>query len=293
LKLVVMTKNEWPLIKSWVLYHAHIFGAENIYVLDSSDQPEPLAFLDLASSRLGVHVFHSQATLHYLPDEINFLYTSLNRSCDFITKADTDEFLMLYRGGQLVVDGITEYLDSLPMDGSRYKLGYMANFFPPPNCATRDDATLYTMTGGISAITFKKFFATWSYLDTDLGAHGGTVREPFNNTRIIETDLAFAHYHFQCFASRTENTRRALVSLHYIDESDTLAQQLAKILVLSKRPCDYVCCHKVPEYLDYLNDPDGARKTYEARFHGIKDGVPSTAMALLMPKLWKKFEILL
>lgn len=39
-KIVVMTKDEWPLIKSWVLYHARIFGGENLYVLDGSTNPD-------------------------------------------------------------------------------------------------------------------------------------------------------------------------------------------------------------------------------------------------------------
>jgi hypothetical protein len=34
-KILVMTMNEWPLIRSWTLYHASIFGGENLYILDS------------------------------------------------------------------------------------------------------------------------------------------------------------------------------------------------------------------------------------------------------------------
>ena len=289
IKIVLMTKNEWPLVKSWVLYHVHVFGASNIYVIDSSDQPEPILFLGEAEQFLGINVFRSLATLYQLESEINSIFTALNRSCDFITKADTDEFLVLYQNKTIVTDqqSIRSYFNKLPMNGSRYKLGYMTQFFPTKQCSSTDDPTLYTGTGGVGAISFKKFFAAWSYLSSDLGAHGGNVREPFDNSQIIDTDLAFAHYHFQCFHARTENSRKALVSLGYIGEKMTKEDQLRTLVPFNNRPCDFPCCHKVPEYVDYLLNESTARAQYYSRFSSTET---QSSMSELMPVLWMRYD---
>ena len=31
MKIILMTRDDWPLIRSWVLYHADVFGGENLY----------------------------------------------------------------------------------------------------------------------------------------------------------------------------------------------------------------------------------------------------------------------
>ena len=79
------------------------------------------------------------------------------------------------------------------------------------------------------------------------------------------------------------------MSLNYISAADTQARQLEKLLVLSKRPCDFVCCHKIPDYVDYLRDPEGVRAAYANNLYGMNAAVPQKAVAALMPQLWTAF----
>ena len=37
LKIFMMHKDEWPLIKSWILYHGFNFGFKNLYILDGDN----------------------------------------------------------------------------------------------------------------------------------------------------------------------------------------------------------------------------------------------------------------
>lgn len=44
-QLYVMSRNEYPLIQSWVLYHGDRFGFENLHILDGSDDVKQIEFL--------------------------------------------------------------------------------------------------------------------------------------------------------------------------------------------------------------------------------------------------------
>ena len=65
------------------------------------------------------------------------------------------------------------------------------------------------------------FFVGATFAGADLGNHFGRVREPpSSNQDFLSSDLAIAHYHYGCFDVRMFNTKKALLSLGYIIESD-------------------------------------------------------------------------
>lgn len=76
-KVIVITRNEWPMIKSWVLYHSKIFGPRNVYVISGCSDPRSIHFLQHAHSSMGVHVSFSKANLNELREELQSLAESI------------------------------------------------------------------------------------------------------------------------------------------------------------------------------------------------------------------------
>ncbi len=302
-KLVVMTKDEWPLIRAWVLYHAHFFGGENLYVLDGSTQKEPIAFLKLAAENLGVVVFFTKSNLNQIIYDINTIMTSLRFSADFISKFDSDEFLVrLHHNSDTkrtfsTVD-IHDAVNRLPVDGSRYKFSYYSHSVPITNCTFGDgaffflraahrllysspppllpsrahphphprrkpDPTLTTYFEVPWKTGLKTFFSAPAFDSTDLGNHHGRVRSPFSMEHFIETDLAIAHYHYGCFDVMMFNTRKALVGCGYFQDEDSPSVVMEKLAALDQNKVN--SGHKVGIYLDYLKDPFAYKKKREMR----------------------------
>ncbi len=94
IKIVLMTKNEWPLLRSWVLYHSHTFGIENLYIIDSSTLPVIRNFLETMRTR-GLQVLCEDLNLNDIEGKFNEVMRDLAPSSDLMIKLDTDEFLML------------------------------------------------------------------------------------------------------------------------------------------------------------------------------------------------------
>lgn len=298
MKIVLMTRDEWPLLQSWVLYHAHVFGGENIYVLDGSiEQQEAVSFLAAAQCKLGVNVFRTSAGLNTLQGVIVELLQSLALSSDFFTKLDTDEFLgmaMLSRAsGALDFEvglPVRDYVDSLQvLNGTRFTPGYLVESIPPPACGS--NPALRTNFTSIAASKRKKtLFVAQAFGSVDLGAHSGSVRRPFNSTGCQGTDLLLFHFHDDCYDKVVQNDRKAVLSHGYILANDTLDVARAKCeALLFKRGRNFYSWHKVLGYLNHLKDPAIHRRTfyhrYEKRLHVQYDG-----LAKLLTRLEQEFE---
>lgn len=275
-KVILMTKNDWPLLKSWVLHHSHVFGGENLYIVDASTREEVVAFLQEASIRLGVHVLHSTANLNSVGDEINQLMATLGPTCDFMTKLDTDEFIILYNRekNDFQVDGVMAYIDTMHVTGARYRVGYsLEGGIPPKDCTIDDDPSLEIgfATGGDTSLPFpyrKAMFPGFSFNYTDLGNHDGFMKDRFESLPDITPDLAVVHFRNQCYATYIANTYRAVMSHGYVNSTDSAQEMIGKLETLSggpgKRDCEIPSCHKVLKYLDHLWDEEGDRDKYYA-----------------------------
>ena len=93
LKIFMMTKDEWPLLKSWVLYHGHVFGFGNLYIFDNSVNQRCIRFLKHTEKSYGLHVFFTNSSLETIIFEISDVANMLATSSDFVVKFDTDEYL--------------------------------------------------------------------------------------------------------------------------------------------------------------------------------------------------------
>ena len=51
---ILMTKNEWPTLRSWVLHHGDLLGFENVHVIDNSDDARAADYLHRAIANYGI-----------------------------------------------------------------------------------------------------------------------------------------------------------------------------------------------------------------------------------------------
>lgn len=269
-KVVLMTKDEFPLVRAWVLHHAHIFGPRNVYVIDSSAAGGPAALFLADAARAGVNVFQTQLNLNDLRAAINGLFRALAPTADFLIKLDTDELLLRSDGTTMHTTGLIEYLDEYPVTGALLKVAGGGENYPPEDCAA-GGGNVVVASRRFHLVSAhpdmgRKFFAAPSYSDVDLGAHAGRVLPPFDALpSVFVTNLSYAHFHSACFDNVVENSLRALVSHGYVDLADSksvMREKLAQRVATSNFPHGSI--HKGVAYLAFLNDEAGERAKYEA-----------------------------
>ena len=284
LKPILMVKDEWPLLRSWVLYHAALLGGRNLHIIDASTDAESRRFLQAAQRALGVNAFRSDADLNSINAVIVDLAKNLSRSGDFIGKFDTDEFLVLADnvpaegaavdasapGATMTADAAAfhAFLGSLPSDGRRLEMHSWAWALPERGCRVSDDPARVTRFVAPREERHRKtLLNAWAYEYTDLGGHGGTVRDIFDQAAMSRAPrLAIAHYHNQCYARKTLNDKKACASHGYVGYSDDPATELAKLAALEDKippkACGINSCHKVRDRLDHLRDPAAHEDAY-------------------------------
>lgn len=288
-KVILMTKDEFLLVRDFILYHVHLFGPENIYVIDgSSSSSKARKFLDGPARSIGVTVFWlPEATLEETGDAFNTVFRSLRWSSDFIIKLDTDEFLGLglpltsdiVTSISLVKEDIRSYIDTLPVGGEsqHYKFQVAWNIMSQPKRTC-------TTSGGSAArppLTdppplFSTPYRFWKVLmsahafdNIDLGAHGGTIREPFASLSIssprYDSHLAVVHLHYPCFDEFFANTLRACLSHGYVNKGDSKDTMIRDLEKLTTRGSEINSWHKVRDLLSILRNETAAREEYLSR----------------------------
>lgn len=128
-----MTKNEDTLIKYWIKYHGDIFGYENLYIIDASDDLNILNFYN-SIKHTNINIIYDNVNLNDMEYTINNIMKSLINNCDFLIKLDTDEFIGLYNPlfNDISINKyiIRNYFDNLIINGLKYKASYTINNMP-------------------------------------------------------------------------------------------------------------------------------------------------------------------
>ena len=279
MQLYIMTKNEWPLIKSNILYHGTIFGFENVYVIDASTDPLVLAFLRAAHEKLGVNVIYSISNLNTVEAEMNMIMRSEKNKTDFLIKLDTDEIMVHYDQAETKMSInptiIRNYLNKIPFDGGKLNIGFQA--FPMVshlNCSGSDNTFIsahrHTAFQDLRNTTYKAFFASKTFGYYDLGGHQGSVLASSNVTTVHTTNLGIMHYHYHCFERSIKADEQAVLSHNYILANETLQLKIEKMTNLTvdfPAVCLVSSCHKVYAYLQYLLNPEKAKSKYYANLN--------------------------
>ena len=281
LQIVLMTKNEWPLLKSWVLYHAELLGGHNLNIIDGSDLSEVRDFLNRVRDNLGVRVIFSKADLNGMTAEMNRVFTIVKPMSDFIIKLDTDEFLTLRDGAGFTTKGVMAYLDNLPVDGRKYKATFVMNSLPDASCVPGTSTPMHVTRFSAAAPWtsswspgMKTFFLAATFQGIDLGSHAGEVVAPYNSDLFFDTQLNILHFHYQCFEDVVANNLRALVSHGYVLESDGAAEQLEKCVKLLQQNPAMNSFHKVQNHIDFITKGfEVSKAAYYTQFQNVDQNI--------------------
>lgn len=267
--VIIITRNEWPLIRSSVLHHGDLFGFENVHVIDNSDDPIVIDYLEKAASKYDVSVTFSTVGLGDLGDEITTAMLSKRHLCDFFFKLDTDEFLAVHDEAtkSVLVDKSTflRSLQKLPVDGQKYEISQRMEVMVQDTC---EDPTLATNFYPLdrSGHMSKFFFLSKSLLMIDLGSHNGRIDPAINQTYAHPSDIMILHFHNKCHDTYIRNMKEALASQGIFSLSDT-PEKLKVALEPYKdkflNGCNVLNCHKMADLYSYLNDPVGHSKRYK------------------------------
>ena len=265
-KIVLMTKNEIHLIKSWIQYHGEIFGYENLHIIDDSDDVDVLNYYKSINHLPINFYFNANQNLNNVTDSINNIMTSEKNNCDFLIKLDTDEFIGVYNN---VIDDVSidkeiirKSFNKLQINGYKYKCSYTLNTCPMDS---RTNPLDYIYFSKPQLTTFKTFFYSKTYLYCDIGSHYGTLISPYEQHDIHnETDICIIHYHSQSVNQYINNCKKCVISHNYISINDDLNTRINKLTILSKTNIHSI--HKVRVYLHYLTDPKKHEDDYYKNF---------------------------
>ncbi|WP_109313747.1 glycosyltransferase family 2 protein [Ruegeria sp. AU67] len=288
LKIFLMTKNEGELIKDWILYHAHLFGIENIHILDGSDDEQVLQVYELYKQK-GLNVHHSNSGLDDLAIELTQLMHAHKGTGNFLIKLDTDEFLAVASPAELrprspkldafrkafieKYDGksilkVTGALDKLFEQWFRRKRisldGIEAFFDRLPVTGQRYKASFTMWSMPVEAFsqrpcvdvlefTPSQFTHLKSFFHSESFVSvdlGCHVGSSTDNEGFIDTGLTVIHYHSTSVEDSMRRARQVLRSHGYIDQGASSAQEIEKLSRLEGQLIS--SWHKIDQYLKFL-----------------------------------------
>lgn len=190
MKVFTMVKGENDIVEDWVLYHGHMFGFRNIYVIDNFSLDGTYESLLMLKKKYGINVTR-------LPNykQKGFYMTSLLKTfCinELAFPIDIDEFIVYYDKPSNTISCdknlILNHIQSLPKIPI-YKMNYInvKNFHPEGYAR----ATVETKRGSYSdyATMAKTFFHSALFRGTiDHGNH-------YNTNSYLLTSLCLVHFH--------------------------------------------------------------------------------------------------
>ena len=215
----VMLKNEVTLTAPFLAYHAALFGAKNLYVIDNGTT-EPSVLKTLAKwKRRGVHVDRSHSRAEDYPRKGTIIGDLVKRldeqdRYDLYILLDCDEFVVVKQGDGFSCDPavIHAHLDTLRERDCIYRVGKNLSNVPgrPRIFQIADYA--------------KTIFPRESIGETDHGHHAGWTRG--GGRDFLPCDIAYVHFHFRPYEEVVRFTRQKL-SVHMppgdLDDPEKLA----------------------------------------------------------------------
>ena len=240
LKIVLMNKDELPLLKDWVWYHGALLGFQNLYIVDGSSESQSIQFLAYVRDHYGVNVIFSSATMQNIESQMTKIGRHAKKSCDLLIKMDTDEFLVANKGSpncenvsvlspigmdcSLSPYAVKQTLKTIraSMDGERLAIGFQDIALPPPEVCNSSvpkfDVSAYKhakrVAGGFKAISDSRTFAGF-----DLGGHNNYFVRPFGRARAA-TKLGVIHAK-RCQEEQFANDVKTVASHGFIQQDDT------------------------------------------------------------------------
>lgn len=211
---VMMQKDEITFLEPWLAYHGHLFGFENLYVLDNGSTTPHVREVLIRYAAKGVSIDYSRATRQdYINkgDLVGEIIRRLDadRKYDFFFPTDCDEFIIKRTEWGFTCDrtAIHDYLDTLRNEQRVLRIPFQIANHP----LVPDFYSYFTF--------YKAFFAAGTFVWTDHGHHAGESRigQGFRDTQIIHM-----HFHYHPFAKYLELAHRKWHGSVRTDDHDQL-----------------------------------------------------------------------
>jgi len=197
---LMMHRDEGDLLRPWVMYHAALFGIENLYIFDNGSSSlsvrSELAALELEGAivdRSNGKTEDYRRKGQIIGSQIRFL----EGQYDFFIPLDCDEFVVVRTGDRSIAcdpDAVHAALEELA--GEKRALQVDAAFWNILNSPEWFWCWSYR----------KVFFAKDSFLSTDHGHHNGRTKEG----GILHTNFAYMHYHHKPYELMVEHAKNKL-----------------------------------------------------------------------------------
>lgn len=240
------------LLPDWILYHAGIFGYDNLYIIDHMSTRPPVQNLLLIAETMGVHVIEYDGLFKFKAETLSQTMKDIfanDSSVDIIIPLDVDEFVVgqeddnrTFTTSHSVVE---KHIKNLPNDGFKYKFDHIQASacsveevaLQPPN-ERRVLSALY-FSRPSHGPHHKTFYHRQGFMSTDQGNHAGRVEADSTCIDLLEgqadahgldvegemcyhrTPLAIVHYGTtaQTFHSWSAKMKRGARALGYDVES--------------------------------------------------------------------------
>ncbi len=228
---VMMQKDEAVLLEPWLAYHGHLFGLENLYVIDNgSTLAEVRAVLRRFAAR-GVQVDYSHPTRQDYLDKGDIVGARIRAldgegRYDFFLPMDCDEFVIKQTATGFTCDraAIHAYLETLRGEQQTLRMRFQLDNHP-----LLEDCYVHS---GSS----KTFFAAGAFGWTDHGHHcdGSRLAEGSKYTALLHV-----HFHHMPFERLVRAARQRWIGSVDIDDRDKLkdyqgaSAHLARYLLMS------------------------------------------------------------
>lgn len=259
-KIILMHKDDWPMLRNWILYHAHVFGMQNLIILDESGHNEPKTYLK-RMQKLGLTVLRGGDRFNTVVNDINKVFDLLRWSGDYFIKLDTDEFLV--KSGELPsvnATEITRVIDDLALGGQRAHLNTSTFTYVAAN------SSCWPLNPTFRRNRLDKgFLPSPTFRDADLGFHQGSSKDGFNDKANHEIPLTLLHFQFQCYEQWVRGAGQACESHGYVQPGSSIAERIAKLKPMQPNfpnSCSFNSCHKVFIYWHHLADPTANRDVF-------------------------------
>jgi len=207
---LLMQKNERDLLPVWIKYHAALFGAKNLVIVDNASEDEEVLRILENASAAGARVLTSTERVEKKGDIIGALIREYDILAEYsmFLPLDCDEFVGTLKGSEVYFDRATiddelqrhcEYRGVLEIAGSYYNIPGPGNLF-----FFQKEA--------------KVFFPANTFSYVDYGYHSGFSRAKLSPR---STNIIHVHYQHKPLALLRQHAREKLKAR--VDVDDELA----------------------------------------------------------------------
>ena len=208
----VMLKDERVLIEPFLRYHAELFGAENLYVIDNGSTDPVVLDILTAFEQEGVHIDRSHPTMDDYRNKGGLIADLVKRldsevPYDFYVLLDCDEFVVLRQadGFTCAPTAIRAYLESMLGEQRILRVATNLSNIPGTPDAFREDSYAKTI------------FPRGVLLSTDHGHHVGQSR---TGAGYVDCDIAYMHFHYRSYEEVSKFARQKLSMAIPVEDLD-------------------------------------------------------------------------